>query len=373
MPKRISINKIATSYRSGLATAPYMDLTRVTPKSAITADLYNYIRCTDAFGSFRLDTMIRDAFREGPTFDDEKFEQPAWVTRKFIEIVSFSETFGHANLHIPGEGVLDPCPPLFAKSCGGIVRFNDDEYGRPESWQFKPNEHTVEITVPMDETILFFAPRRSRDYRGSPVLEPVIHDMINLRRWRFASGYRAKEYARIGRVFWKKGTWTSEEKASVDNAFPSAAIATVGGDSFESHEIGGLLNDSELAITTKNLKESIAAGFAVAESDLIGASAGQKLSTDANASAYFMTLEDIQGHYTEHAEAMYAYLTESMGFPEFQGFKAPREVPLELRIQQLQDALTNYLTIATLSEEPEMKQIGHDLVINLARMIGIST
>lgn len=337
---------------SGINVCPRFDTSQWTPASVLTLDVCHWIRCATPIGKFRIETVIGDAFRYGFNLKKNSKKPPRWALPLFVETVKYSDTFGYSGVHDPDGVTMQSLPPLFSSSRGGIGAFDEDDKGNPISWHYYTSSAPQE-TIPLDmkKLILFSGMKCDLDYRGHSVFEPVAHDIIYLQRWRLASGERAKEYANAGKIAVKEGAWDSIEKSEIAKIFPNAKIFTVGikqGTKFELLDIGGLLNETEQAMVIESFKEMIAGGFGVTKSDITGANAGEKLGADFNQSSYFMTLEDIQRHYSEQAYQFFEHL--SVAFPGLEldedfPFKAPREVPVAERVQTLTDIAMSYLML----------------------------
>lgn len=350
---------------TGMNVCPIFDLSTWTSTSSLTLDIAHWIRCRTPVGRFRIDTVVGDALRYGFNTKDPKAKLPRWVLPIFIEAVKYSETFGFAGTYNSGGTNIEALPPNFSTSRGGIGAFNENDIGIPESWEYYTAAGTKSETFPMATLNLFSGLHCDRDYRGHSVFEPVADDIMYLQKWRMASGIRAKEYANAGKIAVKTGSWTSTEKSEIGKIFPNAKIFTVGlganEDKFELLDVGGLLTDTEQALTVEGLKEMIACGFGVTKSDITGANAGEKLGADFNQSSYFMTLEDIQRNYAEQAYRYFDQLTVlgvqlDQDFP----FKAPREVPLADRVQVLTDIAMSYLNLQG-QGQPGVDKMGNEI------------
>jgi len=336
---------------SGILVAPRYTLSNWTATSVLTLDICHWIRCGTPIGRFRIDILVGDAFRYGFNLKDPKQKLPRWVLPTFIDAVKYSETFGYAGTYHAANLVnqVEAIPPNFAESRGGIGAFNEDEKGNPVSWEFYSAAGTKAEPFPIKTLNLFSALHCDRDYRGHSVFEPVVDDIMFLQKWRMASGVRAKEYANAGKIVVKEGAFTTEDKTELGKIFPSAkvfALGTANAEKVQILDVGGLLTDTEQALTVEGLKEMIACGFGVTKSDITGANAGEKLGADFNQSSYFMTLEGIQRNYAENA---YKYFELLPGLPELDPenpFKAPREIPLADRVTTLTDIAMSYLSLA---------------------------
>ena len=344
---------------TGVNVAARFDISTWEATSIPTPDAYNYLRCRTPVGRFRIDTVTGDAFRYG--FNVKSGKVPRWVMPIFKQCVKYSDTFGYAAMHHVDAMTIDALPPLFNTSRGGIGTIEEDDLGQPKVFNYQKTASDKPTPIDPKDVTLFSAMSADRCYAGHSCFEPVIDDLMYLQKWRMASGTRAREYANAGKIAVKVGDWSPEEKAQISRVFPRAKIVTVSvhqAGEFELLDVGGLLTESELGLTTESIKEMIAAGFGVTKSDITGSSAGQKLGDDFNQSSYFMTLEDEQHNYAECAYEMFEKLQVDVVLDDEFPFKPPREIQLAERVQTLNDIALAYLSLSS-QGKPQVDRTGN--------------
>jgi hypothetical protein len=314
--------------------------------SQITPDILNYVHKRTPFGAYRIELMVDDAFRYGMNVK-EGGDIPDDFMTSFIRAVKLSELYGYSVWNHGKTGQLGQVlGTLHSNSRGGVQGFEEDDEGEPINVNYQKTVHggTPE-QIPIRQVTILHPELTSNDYIGSPVLEPVIDDIISLQLWRAAASIRANEYGNAGKIAWKPEAWAPAEKAMMAKVFPRAKVITVSGTDFKMENLGGLLSDTELVTVLGSHMSGMAAGFGTSKSDIEGSSAGQKLGDDFNQSGYFMTLENIQRSYAPFAYSILDRMGYAGALDEEFPFKPPREIPVDQRIQSLINIGLAYTTL----------------------------
>jgi len=319
-----------------------------------TAEQLLYLYQRDPFVQWRIDDMTEDATRNWlNNFPDDQQR----VKEVILQAMKWSQLYGDAIV-IVKKDLLDVFHPLVDGVGYETPTGEDlDEMGYPKRFKIKIGERK-EIVVDAEDVVIFPHVKKERTWRGYSAIGAVFDDIIDLRKWRKVYGKRASKVAVPSFHVNRESPWTETEKQTLKDVFGENEVAATHGNvKFET--IGGVLQQNEIESVKEALMEALAAGFDVNKTDLKGAEAGQKLSTDANQGAYQMALVDIQKHYTPYVKEV----LRRLGI-EFGGWNTPWEESEQVKIQNIQVLTAAYLACVDKGAQ-EIAAIIKDKIVNL--------
>lgn len=335
---------------------PKPDLSKWIFGDTITADILHYLRCRDDKAGFFLDVLIDDAFRGFEYVDPKTKESEVIYFENVIKrVVKWACEYGWSvNVHLENdvnssklrlamnmeksESIQGFHP--FVNGIGGITNFLiNNETGYPSKFMIKPNAQTPEIEIDASRCDIYTWGDETSSWQGYTMLGKGIDHIISLKLLLGTLSRRSRDYSTIRYLIQLLGNQNTPNdvnapipesvKDSIANALKDIPHTVVNG-KVEIGTVGGPVSTTELGISVESSKESIATSGGVAKTDITGAEAGQKLSTDANQASYGMTMRNIQKHFLPFIMKTMARL----GHP-ITGFKSGAELSAESRYDKL--------------------------------------
>ena len=331
------------------------DLSKRVYGDAFSADDLHYLRTRDARAYYAIDDLLDAAFRRGFREKDDEVQEPAGKppvdgeqktaapgsslpkrptgAQKKPKLTRDEDDDNSIDLHVPtmkkgwkfaaeygwglvvhyheGENKLKEAMgedesvqiqafhPLVA-DFGGIKRWDTDEKtGLPKKFYIQPNAGIgTEIEVDASRCDIYTWGDISNAWQGYTSLGPSLDDIIGNRLWRATAGRRIRDYSTARYLIQKLNATAAldaTEKAEIASAFAGVPHAAVPGE-WKVDTVGGPTDTAELTLVTSAQVASVAVGQGINVSDMEGANAGAKLSTDSNMTSYDDRVLDIQMH-----------------------------------------------------------------------------
>lgn len=368
---------------SGLNVAPVFDITAWNPDtSVITPALLHFLWCRDPVTQFLVDTLIEEAFRYGPVLPSKEYELPPWVMPRIVHGAKYAWHYGSGAWFLDTgtdwDDLKNPCDlskevvdirpmPLEITGKGGINRYTMNDLGEVTTlyWKVAGSSRVVEIDA--SHFIFLNGIIKDQDPRGHPAIEPLINTIMSLKLWERTSGTRAKQAIGASHAVVAK-EWSATNKTEIKKSLGDTKVLFLNSnDEVQFNEIGRATTDSEIATFQDQSWKNLSAGTGAAQSDMTGAAAGAKLSTDANSSIRVMKLEGIQRHFYEMAEKLFDRLALP-GFA-FKGWVDPREITEDQRFVELMNMMTAYNNAVAGGDEEMITYVRNVVLEKLVNVI----
>lgn len=301
---------------------------------APTVDELAFLAESTSFGTFAVETLVDDALDSWVNNKDDVDDKHK---EEVLLALKFARAFGIAIIVLYDEKDALDTPlqepalefeafhPIIDKY--GIQDWELDDLRRVKSFKIqldRMQSKTVEVDA--SRCIVIPGPRKSSDWRGTPVLLPALQDIRDYWYWKRILAQRANTRAKMRYVLNKinGGNWSDTEKTSVDSAFEGVPHATVSG--VDVKAVSGDLTDNEVVQTLNMLRESIAMSLKVSISGLRSSGSAQKPSggDESNNTREIRTLRRIQRWAKPHLVKIF----DKMGW-EFDRLNPPWEVRMD--------------------------------------------
>jgi len=353
-------------------------------KGLITKDLLYFLWCREPISQFVIDTLHDEAFRYGPIEPKAKeFKLPYWIMPNFTLAAKYGSLFGIGWLYLDNG---DPWNQLKTEMTNKakIVRIKPLHLTHTktsciEKYVYDDMDNIIavfysgktrqNIEIHRSRIIPFIGPKKDAEIAGHSMLEPLVDTIMPMKLWERTSGKRAKQHISASHSIYRASGFTSAQLTQIQNMLGETKALIMGGDpttlnpelsKLQVDEIGRGASDAELTTFQDQSWKNISAGTGTAKSDVTGAEAGAKLSTDSNSSIRVMKLENIQKMYYEPAMEMF----EKLNIPSFQfdGWNDPREISEDQRFLELLQLLQSW-NIAVSTQDNEIQNLVRNIIL----------
>jgi len=261
--------------------------------SVYSADELFHLYMSDSYFEKALHAQTIEALRYWVKLPEDTTEDPSNIHKpEILQVTDWSRVFGFSivafldsnpelknPLLAENEYKLNPWHP-FVSGVGGIVRWDLDANNYPTNFYVKTHNDGPEIMIHASRVVVFSNNWKTGHWRGCCDLSSVLSDVNGMRKQRSAISDRADQYPVAGAVISTSQDVTDDDQEAAQDAFDPISVLVVKDASV--HPIGGLLSPNELETAIGELKESTIVGTGYAKSDILGATAGAKLSEDKN-------------------------------------------------------------------------------------------